>query len=1195
MPLMISLGDEIFNKYPLAPAFKAPKIASSWSLIVSTRNRRRGMAAFSLAMDSVPEMPGKPKSTSTTSGAFDGICRQADSPSKKADKHDIPSAPLIISSSVVLRSSESSMMDTLISALSLMFFTIQRTLNFWGRSMVRSRYCNPVDFCANCNAYIIMDPKSLLTNLLKLFSCRFHPEIVRLIVILNLLLALSLQGNAQPPAALPVSLIGTAEGMAHLGNFFCFKDSRDYLWISSYSGLHQFDGKNMKIYRPILNDTTSIMGKEVVSFIVEDNNNNIWCGNEKALSCFVRQTGEFQNYTAQEGKIDEYRIQGIDGKGRIWVTFDGQIYVFDPAKKQFHSKARIVLNRSNGEAVLMTEFQRDEELSVSHTFSYGSYFGDPGIEIHRFVNDSLISQEIHFDSTDARVLVINDVYSLNDSILMISALEGVFQFNLQTEAISPIVIDPSGAAVGCTGIASFSDSTLLFCMISGEYVEYNYEKELIDERYFLVFGEKKVDEKPKCINVDIDGGIYIHLENTGLAYFHPKNLLFKHRRYLDPRGTGKDVDIGGCLIEVDNGKVIGTSKKAGILTFSSEGNLLDVTSVHGPAGKRIANHEFNSCLRDSRGQVWIFHYSRDLSKIDGFDTKNVTPYSLDSMFWKGLELPTGEILLMARKGLYVGDFDQPGSPIIKLLQSIDTSLEYTGLSMHANGLIIAGEFKKSIITIDPSKDFAVVSSVAFPYALNNLQPIPNSNDFLVPSFSGPFYYDAARDSVSLIDYCKCGISTDIYRFLPISDDRYFSSSENGVCTIDLNDKTSSHYGLEHGLGSLHFSRAGFFQHSEGTVWMGNDFGITTCNPNLLELPEFNNRVNISGVLINNDPISEAMLRDISIQNLDEVDELNLTYKFNTVSFQFAAFSYAGIDNHKYEHRMYGLEEDWVDCGDRGFARYSNLPAGKYTFESRVKDQPESLRAVILNIDPPLWGRLWFQVLSVSLTLLLLYYGFLFRERRKQEIQKLHFEKRIALEQERVRIATDMHDDVGSGLSALNMRAQVLAQNMEPGEMKSQMNLLARNSRALTQKIREIIWTVDAENDTLENLITRMHQHALEFFEHTEIECKIELIGCQIDLPIEGQYRREIYLTFKEILNNIYKHSKASKVFIRIETSAETRLNLWVQDDGIGFDVLKNRNNGNGLKSMRKRIGGIGGSFDVSSNSDGTMVCFYCPI
>ena len=996
----------------------------------------------------------------------------------------------------------------------------------------------------------------------------------------------------QPPVSIPVSLLDLRAGMENEGNYFCYKDSRDLLWMSSYAGLHRFDGKNIKVFRPGAN---SIYGKEVVSNICEDAFSNIWFGTNRALNCFVREKGNFKKFSLHEDDRGDYKVQGIDVHGKIWVTFEQGIYAFDPLKQVFDLMASIDLHKEIDEIVLMTEYQKDGNGEVILTYSYGSYDDDPGLEIHNFTKGTLVDERIYFDKKSKLPLRIHDVFSISDSTILLAALEGFFRCNIKSGALEYLWSDNEGRFDGCTGIVRFTDSTFLIADQSAIFIEYHLEKKRVLDEYVLDHKGVTLIDAPRYMNTDNQGGIYIYLERRGLAYFHPKNLLFKHRKYPVKTGDQPGLIVLRGLIERPDGKVFGSSHQNGGFLFSEKGEVVETYNTESEVDKRLKNNRIAESHIDSKGRIWMITSERNISRFNTPAMKNITSFKTDVEIHRMINIPGIGLFFGAANGRILINKSQNNIALnLMLPEKYNENIHLVTAGLHENGLLYAKQIPQKLAVINPAKGFIPIKSIPFLPGIFNVQSIAGTNNFLLGSDAGPYFVNGTTDSIEFLDYSLIGKDAMIFCFIPMGDDNYLISSDRGVCTINLKNRSSVRYGSEHGLVMQRFNYRAFIHHSRGNIWLGNNSGITTCDPINLEKTHFGNRVNIYGININDDPTDVTWLKDQNSENMDEIEGIELNYKFNTISFQFAAFSYAGINQHEYEHRMFGLEENWVDGGDRGFARYSNLPSGNYTFESRVKDQPESVRAVALNIHPPLWGRIWFQLLLILSTLGILYYTFLTRERRKQHIQKLQFERRIALEQERVRIATDMHDDIGSSLSALNMRAQILATRQNKGEVKDQLNLLAQNSRHLTQKIREIIWTVNAKNDTIENLVTRLHQYALEFFENTNIICNIEIMEEQNDQQIEGHHRRDIYLVFKEALNNIYKHADANEVAILIAMPEPGRLNISVSDNGQGFDISTKFKNGNGLNSMRNRIEKMGGKLDIDSSEEGTTIFISTP-
>lgn len=216
----------------------------------------------------------------------------------------------------------------------------------------------------------------------------------------------------------------------------------------------------------------------------------------------------------------------------------------------------------------------------------------------------------------------------------------------------------------------------------------------------------------------------------------------------------------------------------------------------------------------------------------------------------------------------------------------------------------------------------------------------------------------------------------------------------------------------------------------------------------------------------------------------------------------------------------------------------------------------------------------------------------YRIRRQRERQRLALEaQQQALENERQRIAQDMHDDIGSSLSALSLLSEIAQYKQSPEDLKADIEKINQSSRDLSDKIREVIWTVSASNDTLANLISYIHRHAIELFESTNVECFVNLPEIFPELAVGGEQRRTLFLACKEAMNNITKYAGATRVILDFEIN-DNKLEIRILDDGKGFDpALLERSSGNGLRNMQSRMRDIQGSCHISTGPRGTQVHF----
>lgn len=212
-----------------------------------------------------------------------------------------------------------------------------------------------------------------------------------------------------------------------------------------------------------------------------------------------------------------------------------------------------------------------------------------------------------------------------------------------------------------------------------------------------------------------------------------------------------------------------------------------------------------------------------------------------------------------------------------------------------------------------------------------------------------------------------------------------------------------------------------------------------------------------------------------------------------------------------------------------------------------------------------------------------------KEQEKETAIKLA----LAKEGERRRIAADMHDDLGAGLSGLRLMSELATRKETTAEFKKETLRIASSASDLSDRMKDIIWTLNIENDSLQKLLFYIHQYGNELFEDAEINFNMQLPQSIPAYNITGEWRRHLFLAIKEAFNNIIKHANASSVTCIINIGTE--LCIEVRDNGRGFSLGKTSNgNGNGMSNMKLRMKEINGNLTMLSN-EGTTLVFTVPL
>jgi len=215
-----------------------------------------------------------------------------------------------------------------------------------------------------------------------------------------------------------------------------------------------------------------------------------------------------------------------------------------------------------------------------------------------------------------------------------------------------------------------------------------------------------------------------------------------------------------------------------------------------------------------------------------------------------------------------------------------------------------------------------------------------------------------------------------------------------------------------------------------------------------------------------------------------------------------------------------------------------------------------------------------------------------RERLKMENE---FEKQLAVvtaqQEERNRISTDMHDELGSGMTAIRLMSEI-AKNKMKENTPLEIERISQSADDILNKMNAIIWSMNSKNDSLGNLISYIRAYATEYLEGTSVKCRVNLPDLIPEQELSGDKRRNIFLCVKETLNNMLKHSKATE--ITIDILANGLLQIKIRDNGIGIDLDNIRQFGNGLQNIDRRMKSIGGEFKIGNNN-GTESVLTLPL
>ena len=335
----------------------------------------------------------------------------------------------------------------------------------------------------------------------------------------------------------------------------------------------------------------------------------------------------------------------------------------------------------------------------------------------------------------------------------------------------------------------------------------------------------------------------------------------------------------------------------------------------------------------------------------------------------------------------------------------------------------------------------------------------------------------------------------------------------------------------------------------------------------------------------------------------------LPYNLRGLDFIFTAPCFAAPEKVRFLYKLEGFDPDWIEGSAlTRRAHFSSLPLGSYTFRV-IACNPDGIwnrdgASFSFVIAPPVWRAPWaLAVYSVVVVCLVAAVArFLSHRRLRLRLQASEHGQEMA--RERMRIAQDMHDEIGSKLAKISFLSEHVKSELKDVQAdEGKVNSIADTSRELLQSLDQMVWAVNPRNDTLEHLVAYLGHSAAEYFQNTSIECQLCLPHDLPEAPLSAEVRHNVLLAFKEALTNAMKHSGATNVRVDMKLK-NASLEISVSDNGAGFEpnqtvdasASKGGRERHGLSGQRRRLQSVGGEFELKSAAGrGTVVVFQIPL
>jgi ligand-binding sensor domain-containing protein/two-component sensor histidine kinase len=391
------------------------------------------------------------------------------------------------------------------------------------------------------------------------------------------------------------------------------------------------------------------------------------------------------------------------------------------------------------------------------------------------------------------------------------------------------------------------------------------------------------------------------------------------------------------------------------------------------------------------------------------------------------------------------------------------------------------------------------------------------------------------------------------------------STYDGLARYQPESRSFKSFVSSDGISNNEFNYTSAFKDSKGNLWFGGLNGLNKINPAisfkssktealaLLSLIKYNRRSN--------------QQERIFIAENDPLKVYEISPYVSWFQFNWTLPNYINNQKNIYYVKLEGANNDdnWQYNGNLAFIRYNNLAPGNYVLKVKGVDSKGVVSpgeiSVKIKVNPFFYQTRWFRLLALILTGSLIYY-----------IYHYNLNKKLEMERMRTRIASDLHDEVGSMLSGLAMQSELLLIKNNT-ESQSKLENIANISRDVIMKMRDLVWSIDSRRDSVQDLIDRMMEKVDQLLTQKDIAYTFETGDLPLNKDLSVNVRQQIFLIFTEVLTNIVRHSDADKVTIRMGNQSDYFV-LSVYDNGSKSCTHK-KSTGMGLSNMKMRAEKIG--------------------
>lgn len=980
-----------------------------------------------------------------------------------------------------------------------------------------------------------------------------------------------------PSQQLYFNHLSVNNGLSQGVNNCIYRDTKGFIWISSFDGLNRFDGVSCITFRSTFNDPAGLKGTLFLN-ILEDKKSNLWIGSNSGLNFYNRSLNQFENFRI-EGRINEEQFYSpfyIDDKNNIWLQSNSDIILFNTTNKTFF----LPENNFSPGSLIVKPFPTQPYQPLRKIIAINN-------NLPVLWQGQVTGKKINWSSSPLSVPAgrITAILQTGNTNFWVGTNNGVYQYqnnqqhksirrfeDKEIKNISTLHLDQKGTLWSGTltqGLFSIDTATGL---VKNQYSNSVYN------------GYALAGNQVQYIYTDEKGNLWISIWGKGIDYTSLNKFRFNHHVTKEEAVQAGTDNFIRSIIQVNREFWCGTQTR-GII-------ILDINKKIKQSIRNGLPLSVEHLCVDEKKQIWAATLN-GLFLIDPV-TKQITKLPLNN---KGLgpasnqynyisPLQNGAMLASTNAGLFIIEKNKNTCSIRPVKGINAKNVFLTTYTDRLNHVYISRAFEGFSVYTLSSDSLRLLKKMPLQATIKCFNESEDSS-LWIGSTIGLINYNKYRLRLQQIFTTNEGLSNQYIYGIVADGDNLWLSTNAGINRFSKKNKTVKTFSVGDGLQSNEYNTYSFCRSDKGEILFGGVNGLNSFYPADLKKNLYTPQLILTGLQLNDTSYNPGI-------NPSEISEVKVDYAQNTIGFKFAVIYYANAAASTLSYTLEGYDKAWVTVANKTLIRYANIPPGHYTLKVKAINadgiDADKFYTLPVTVKAPWWQRWWFRFLSALLLIGLVIFVVKNYINRRLEKQQTEIEKQKAVEKERSRISRDMHDDLGSGLTKIAILSEVVKKQLtQPEKAKEQLEKIAVSSRELVDNLQDIIWVLNSKNDTLESLSAYIREYGLKYFEPFSIEINFNYPETFSGKRLSEEQRRNIFLTVKESFNNIARHAWCNNVTVTISETARTIL-INIKDNGKGFDENSVRLFANGLKNMRNRIELAGGSYSITSQPGrGTLI------